>query len=204
MSVDAVLLDLGNVLVHWRWRSAVEGLLSDDEATRFAAQAGFAELNRRLDAGLSWDVAVAELTARDPWLGETLALYRRRFPLSLGGPVPGMAELVGELRALGLRLVGLTNWSAEMWPFAEPAAPVIGTLDGIVVSGVEGLVKPDPRIFRVAAERYRLDPGRTLFVDDSPPNVETARALGFGAVVFTGTPALRRDLLARGVGVAAP
>lgn len=203
MSVDTVLLDLGNVLVRWHWRAAVEGVLSEEEATRFAAEAGFAELNRRFDAGLSWDVAVAELTARDPWLGETLSLYRRRFPLSLG-PVPGMPELVAELHALGLRLIGLTNWSAEMWPFAEPAAPVIGTLDGVVVSGVEGLVKPDPQIFRVAADRYRLDPGRTLFVDDSPPNVETARALGFRAVVFTGAPALRRDLRARGVDVAAP
>jgi 2-haloacid dehalogenase len=204
VSPDAVLLDLGNVLVRWEWRAAFEGVLSDEEAERFDAEANFAALNRRLDAGLPWDDAVAELAARDPWLGETLALYRRRYPMTLTGPVPGMAALVGELRGLGLRLVGLTNWSAEMWPLAVPAAPVIGTLDGVVVSGVEGVGKPDPRIFRLAAERYALRPERTVFVDDHRPNVEAAAALGFQAVQFTGADDLRRELVAHGVPVVAP
>ncbi len=204
MNLDAVLLDLGNVLVRWRWRAALEDVLTADEATRFAAQADFDALNARLDGGLPWDRAIDELTARDPWLGQTLARYRARFPLSLEGPVPGMTELVGELRSLGMRLVGLTNWSAEMWRFARPAAPVVGTLDGVVVSGVEGVVKPDARIFRVATARYRLDPVRTLFVDDSPRNVAAAAGLGFVAVTFTDAPALRRALLAHGVPVAAP
>jgi 2-haloacid dehalogenase len=204
VSLDALLLDLGNVLVRWDWRAAFAGVLTPQEAERFHADAGFAALNGRLDAGLAWDDAVAELTARDRRLGELLTVYRRRFPLSLVGPVPGMAELVGELRALGLGLVGLTNWSREMWSFAAPAAPVIGTLDGVVVSGVEGVAKPDARIFRIAAERYRLDPGRTLFVDDSGPNVAAARTLGFRAVTFTGADALRRELLGHGVRVAAP
>lgn len=202
--LDAVLFDLGNVLVRWQWRAALDGVLTDEEAVRFHDEADFAEVNRRLDAGQPWDDAVADLTARDRWLGETLALYRRRYPLSLTGPVPGMAGLVGELRALGLRLVGLTNWSAEMWPHAVPAAPVIGTLDGVVVSGLEGVGKPDPRIFRLAAERYRLEPERTLFTDDHLPNVAAALALGFQAVPFTGADDLRRELAGRGVPVAAP
>jgi len=202
--LDALLLDLGNVLVRWEWRAAFAGLLTDEEAARFHAEADFGELNRRLDAGLGWDDAVAELSARDPWLGRMLAVYRERYPLTLPGPVPGMADLVAELRGLGLRLVGLTNWSAEMWPLAIPTAPVIGTLDGVVVSGVEGVGKPDPRIFRLASQRYALRPDRTLFVDDSPPNVEAAAALGFQAVTFTGADDLRRDLLARGVPVVAP
>jgi 2-haloacid dehalogenase len=69
---------------------------------------------------------------------------------------------------------------------------------------VEGVGKPDPRIFRLASARYALRPERTLFVDDSPSNVEAAAALGFQAVTFTGADDLRRDLLARGVPVVAP
>jgi 2-haloacid dehalogenase len=200
--VDAVLLDLGNVLIRWEWRAAFAGVLTDEDAQRFHDEADFPALNRRLDAGLPWDDAVAELTARDPWLGQALDTYRRRYPHSIRGPVPGMEELVDELRGLGLRLVGLTNWSAEMWPHAVPAAPVIGTLDGVVVSGFEGVAKPDPAIFRLATERYALEPARTLFVDDSAPNVDAARALGFAAVRFTGAGDLRHELAARGVPVA--
>lgn len=202
--LDAVLFDLGNVLVRWDWRAALHGVLTDEQAERFSAEADFPELNRRLDAGQPWDEAIAELTSRDPWLAGVLALYRERYPLSLTGVLPGMAELVAELRGAGLRLVGLTNWSAEMWPHALPAAPVIGTLDGVVVSGLEGVGKPDPRIFRLAAERYRLEPERTLFTDDHLPNVAAALALGFQAVPFTGADDLRRELAGRGVPVAAP
>ncbi len=204
MSLDAVLFDLGNVLVGWRWRAAFDGLLTDEELDRFHEQADFAAVNRRLDAGQPWDEAVADLTARDPWLGSVLAAYRRRYRQSLTGPVPGMAGLVGELHTAGLHLVGLTNWSAEMWPYAVPAAPVIAELDGVVVSGIERLAKPDPRIFRLAVDRYRLVPARTLFVDDHGPNVAAAAALGFPAVVFTSADELRRELVGRGVPVGAP
>ena len=203
MSLDAVLVDLGNVLVRWQWRAALDGVLTDEEAQRFFVEADFPAVNRRLDAGQPWDDAIAALTARDPWLGEVLTLYRARYRLSLTGPVPGMAELVGDLRAAGLRLVGLTNWSAEMWSHAATAGPVIGMPDGVVVSGIEGVAKPDPRIFRIAAERYGLVPERTLFTDDHAPNVAAAAGLGFQAVRFTGADALRRELAGRGVPVAA-
>lgn len=202
--LDAVLFDLGNVLVRWQWRAALDGVLTEAETARFLAEADFPEVNRRLDAGLPWDDAVAELRARDRWLGDVLALYRQRYPLSLTGPVPGMAGLVTQLRRAGLRLVGLTNWSAEMWRHAVPAAPAIGTLDGVVVSGIEGVGKPDPRIFRLAAERYRLVPERTLFTDDHEPNVAAALALGFQAVTFTDADDLRRELVSRGVPLPAP
>ncbi len=203
MSVDAVLFDLGNVLLGWEWTAAFDGSLTPQDAARFVAEADFPALNHRLDAGLPWDAAIAELHARDPWLGRVLEEYRRRYPHALTGPVPGMAELVGELRAAGLRLVGLTNWSAEMYVHAVPAAPAIGLLDGVVVSGQEGVAKPDARIFAIAAQRYGLDPERTLFVDDSDPNVAAAAHLGFRATLFTGAGALRAELRRLGVDVRA-
>ena len=74
----------------------------------------------------------------------------------------------------------------------------------MVVSGLEGLAKPDPRIFTLAADRYGLAPAHTLFVDDSAVNVAAALGLGFQALAFTGADDLRRELVARGVPVGAP
>jgi 2-haloacid dehalogenase len=127
--------------------------------------------------------------------------YVERFASTLLGPVPGSAELVAELKGLGLRLYGLTNWSAETFQHAEPAAPAIGLLDDVVVSGRVGLAKPDPRVFAHLAEACHVEPDRAVLVDDSPANVAAAREAGFHAVHFTGTGAFRAALRRLGVPV---
>lgn len=197
--VDAVVLDLGNVLVTWDPARAFAGRRTDAEVRRFFADVDFPALNLRQDAGRPWSQARAEVAARHPEHVATLDLYVERFADALPGPVPGSAAVVDDLRAAGVRVLGLTNWSAETFHHAVPAAPVIGRLEDVVVSGREGVAKPDARIFRIVAERFGLVPARTVFVDDSPANVDAAAALGFQAVLFTDAAALRADLVARGV-----
>lgn len=201
--LDALVLDLGNVLVPWDPRRAFDGLLTPDEVDRFLTDVDFAELNRTLDAGRSWADARTQLAALGPWYAQVLDLYLDNFPRTLAGEVPGMADLVAELHHLGLRLLGLTNWSAQTFHHAAPAAPAIALLEDVVVSGREGIGKPDPRIFTLVVERFRLVPDRTLFVDDSPVNVAAAQANGLPGVVFTDVLHLRAELRARGVAVTA-
>ena len=122
---------------------------------------------------------------------------------SIPGPVAGSARLVRDLLSAGVRVLGLTNWSAETFHHAEPAAPVIGLLEDVLVSGQVGIAKPDPRIFRLLASRYALEPGRTVFTDDSAPNVAAAAAEGFDAVLFTDADDLRADLVRRGLPIPA-
>jgi 2-haloacid dehalogenase len=64
----------------------------------------------------------------------------------------------------------------------------------VVVSGREGVVKPDPAIFRILIERHDLVPGSTVFVDDSLANVAGAQSVGLRALHFTDAPRLRSDL----------
>jgi 2-haloacid dehalogenase len=199
-----VVLDLGRVVVGWEPHLALADRLGADEWERFATEAGFAELNHAMDAGLSHAEALERLARTRPDHVPTLRRYCENFAATLTGPVPGTADVIDELAAAGVRLLGLTNWSAETFHHAAVAAPAIGRLEDVLVSGREGLVKPDPAIFRLLLDRYGLDPARTLFVDDSPPNVAAARAAGMLALRFTGAAALRRDLRALGIPVAAP
>ena len=78
------------------------------------------------------------------------------------------------------------------WPFLEK-------FDGVVVSGLEHLVKPDPRLYRVFCERYSLAPSECVFIDDSEPNVTSARKFGLNAIHFTDPKTLRKDLIALGL-----
>lgn len=197
MSVRAVLFDLGNVLVRWDARAALVGPFGAARVEEFFTAVDFPMLNLRQDAGRPWSQAIAEV--EDPEHRTMLAHYVRNFADALPGPVPGSADVVDELIAAGIAVYGLTNWSAETFHHAVPAAPAIGRLSDVLVSGQEGLVKPDPRIYRLAAARFGLDPAATLFVDDSVRNVEAARAEGFEAVLFTEAPALRDELTRRDV-----
>lgn len=203
MTIDTVVLDLGNVLVGWDPRAAFAGRLDPAETDAFLDEVDFHGINRLQDGGRPWAEALTALAGTHPHRVEDLRWYQENFAASLTGPVEGSEDLVRELKGLGLRLYGLTNWSAETFHHAEPAAPAIGLLDDVVVSGREGVTKPDPAIFGLLARRFDVDPARAVFVDDSRPNVEAARQAGFHAVQFTATPDLRRDLRALGLPVTA-
>lgn len=196
---EAVVFDLGNVLVRWDPYLPYEGRMSRDDVDVYFADVDFPAFNHRQDAGRPWAHARAEVLARFPHHIDAFDFYLDHFADALPGPVPGSEDVVRDLRARGSRVLGLTNWSAETFQHAEPAAPAIGLLDGVLVSGTVGLAKPDPQIFNLLAQRFGLDPPRTVFTDDSPANVEAAAAAGYDAVLFTDAQALRACLATRGL-----
>ena len=200
--VDAVLFDLGNVLVGWDPFLPFVGRRSRDDVERFFAEVDFMAFNHEQDAGRSWADARAALAMTHPEHVPMLDIYVEHYPESVYGEIPGGGDLVRDLAAVGLRSYGLTNWPAETFHVALEHTTVVAQLDGVVVSGREGVAKPDPRVFLLAVERFGLDVSRTLFTDDSERNVAAAAAAGFRTHHFDGYPALRGAL--RTLGVALP
>jgi 2-haloacid dehalogenase len=199
--VSAVVFDLGGVLIDWDPRHLYRGLFDGDEEAMeaFLADVCTAEWNARQDAGRPWSEAIAELVARFPDRREFIEAYRARWPEMLAGPIEGTVEVLADLRRGGIGLYALSNWSAETFAIARPMFPFLDWFDGIVVSGELGIVKPDPRIFRHLLERYGLDAGSSLFVDDHEPNVEAARRVGLQVTRFEDPVQLREDLRAFGL-----
>ncbi|MEE6272233.1 HAD family phosphatase [Georgenia sp. MJ206] len=199
---DTVVFDLGQVLVGWDPVLAVADLVTAEEFAEFSAEIDWPTFNHAQDAGRTMADARAVLAQSHPHRVAVFDEYVANFPRSLTGPVPGSAEIVDELRAAGIRVLGLTNWSAETFASAARSAPVIDRLEDVVVSGVEGMAKPDPAIFALLVERFGLEPARTVFVDDSPPNVAAAADAGLHALRFTGAGDLRAQLLRLGLPLA--
>lgn len=104
-----------------------------------------------------------------------------------------------ELQASGMRLLALTNWSAETFPIAERRFDFLQCFEGVVVSGREGVMKPEAEIFRRLIERYRLEPSRAVFVDDHQRNVDAALGAGLRALRFADARQLRADLIELGL-----
>ncbi len=194
------VFDLGGVVVQWDPVAAISAAVGRARAERFVHgdEFDFAGWNLAQDAGRSWTDAEAIATAGHPHLADEIAAYRPNFALSLRGLVPGTPEILADLHARGVRLVALTNWSAETFHHAPAAFPAVFELfDDMVVSGAEGVAKPNPRIFAILEARLGHPLDGVFFVDDSPVNVRAARDAGMDAVRFRDATTLRDDLRER-------
>lgn len=198
MATKAVVFDLGGVLIDWDPRHLYRKLLADEAAVEeFLATVCTPEWNAELDRGRPFAEGVAELVERHPEHAAAIAAYHERWPEMVAGDLPGTVEVLAELRAAGVPLYALTNWSAETFAITRGRFEFLEWFDGLLVSGEERVTKPDPAIFQLLLDRFGLDPTATVFVDDSEANVAAARRLGFDAIGFTGHEELRRELVAR-------
>lgn len=200
MRLSTVVFDLGGVLVDWDPRHLYRQLFDDPaEMESFLAEVTTAEWNAHQDAGRPWAEAVELLVAEHPERRELIEAFHRRWPEMLAGEVPGTVYVLTDLRAAGVRLVALSNWSAEMFPFARERFDFLAWFEGIVISGDVGVSKPDRRIFEHLVEQFGIEPAAALFIDDSAANVDAATALGFQAIRFTDATALRLELVRLGL-----
>jgi 2-haloacid dehalogenase len=198
LATKAVVFDLGGVLIDWDPRHLYRKLLADEAAVEeFLATVCTPEWNAGLDRGRPFAEGVAELVERHPEHAAAIAAYHERWPEMVAGDIPGTVEVLAELRAAGVPLYALTNWSAETFAITRGRFEFLEWFDGLLVSGEERVTKPDPAIFQLLLDRFGLDPTATVFVDDSEANVAAARRLGFDAIGFTGHEELRRELVAR-------
>jgi 2-haloacid dehalogenase len=157
------------------------------------------EWNQRQDAGRSFADATHELLAHHADKRELIEAFGKRFGEMIAGAIQGSVDVLAELKGRGVPLYALSNWSAETFPPQRERFPFLGWFDGIVVSGLEGVIKPDPRIFRVLVERYGIDPRAAVFIDDVAANAEAAEALGIRGIHFRSPEQLRRELVALGL-----
>ena len=200
LPMDAVLFDLGRVLLDWEPRYYYRRFFGNDAALEhFLQQVVPHDWYLEMDAGKPVDLAVAERQRAYPEHAELIAHWREGWPVMLRGAIPGSVDILDELRRRGVRLYALTNFSRETWPLARVRFEFLSWFNDAIVSGEHGIVKPDPRIFELAISRCRLEPARTAFIDDVPANVDAARACGLCALQFTSPEKLRKDLRALGM-----
>lgn len=192
--LSAVVFDLGGVLVDWDPRHLYRQVLAnEDEVERFLEEVCTWAWHSQHDCGRPMAETIPELVALHPEHAEAIALWHERYHDMIAGDVPGTAELLRELHAEGVRLFVLSNMPGDVVHVLD-RFDWLSLFEGLVYSGREGVVKPDPAIYRLLVDRHGVDPATTAFVDDRLENVEGAAALGFHAVHFTDADALRTAL----------
>ena len=115
-------------------------------------------------------------------------------------PNRSIFPVINQLRSTGNRIGVLSNTSRSHWEYCVGRYRLIEAgFEQHALSFDIGAMKPDAAIYRAAAEMAGLEPAEIFFTDDTAGQVEAARAAGFDAVQFTGTPQLVEALRRRGV-----
>jgi len=200
-SPTCVVFDVGNVLYGWDPESFLARQIPEDEARlRFIEDIDLWGWHDSLDGGRGFAEAAAELSEKFPDYAAYISAWGDRFGETIEDPVPGVHAIVEALDARGVPLFAITNFSADFWkPFRALEDAFFRRFRGIVVSGEEKLLKPDPAIYYLALDRFGLKPGEALFVDDRKINVEGAEAVGMHAHLFTSAEDLRARLEREGL-----
>jgi 2-haloacid dehalogenase len=193
---SVVVFDLGGVLLQWDPRHLYRKLFDGDEQAMetFLADVCTVEWNERQDAGRTFADAVAELLPAHADKLPLIEAFGLRFGEMIPGPIHGSVDILRELKRRSVPLYALTNWSSETFPPQRARFDFLSAFDGIVVSGDEGVIKPDPRIFAILLERYRIRPEEAVFIDDNPANAAAASRLGLHGIHFQSPELLRREL----------
>lgn len=203
LTVTTVVFDVGNVLIRWDPMNLYRKMFAQEAQARwFIDTICTMDWNLEQDRGRAWREAVATLSAQHPDWAQEIAAYDTRWAEMLDGAIAGSAAILETLKARGEKVYAITNFSAEKWPVACGMFPFLTLFDGVIVSGDERLLKPDPAIYARLMDRHGLAPERCIFVDDSLKNVEGARAVGMSAHHFTDAASLAEAL--RDLGLLTP
>ena len=189
-----IVFDFGGVLIDWNPTYLYEKVFDEEsEMLHFLEHVCMPDWNILQDAGRPLAEATRILQEEHPRYHDEIAMFYGRWEEMLGGTIDANVKLIKPLKKK-YKVYGLTNWSAETIPIAMERYDFFEELDGIVVSGEERLIKPDPAFYQVLLDRYSLKPEESLFIDDNAANIETARQMGFHTMHYTGEEELEEWL----------
>lgn len=196
MSIHTLVFDLGGVLIDWNPEYLYRKIFSDPaERAHFLENICTQEWNEQQDAGRPIKEATEILIREHPSYEEEIRAYYGRWGEMLGGAIGETVVILKHfIESKAHRVYALTNWSAETFPIAQERFEFLDWFEGVIVSGEEKMKKPDPAIYRLLQQRYGIQPKQTLFIDDSPANIEAATKLGFQTIHFRHPQQLELEL----------
>lgn len=194
--IDTIIFDLGNVLIDWNPRHLYKQVFENEaEMNYFLENVCTAQWNEQQDAGRSLKEATDILITRFPDHATNIRYYYERWEEMLGGEIAGTVQILKNLKnTRQYKLYALTNWSGETFSIAREKFEFLSWFDGIVVSGIEKDIKPNPAFYHVLLKRFSITPRKALFIDDKVENIQGAENVGLNTIHFTSPEKLKQEL----------
>lgn len=199
MTPEAVVFDIGNVLLRWNPEGFYDARLGAETRRAMWAQTGIEAMNDAVDAGTPLREAVLALAAQHPqWQAQILWWHDHWIEMATP-PIEGSVVLLRALRAKGVPVYALTNFGRETFAYAQTQYEFLAEFDRAYVSGHMGVIKPNPQIYAMLEDDCGVAPEALLFADDRPDNIAEAQARGWQVHLFTDWQAWAQRLVVEGL-----
>jgi len=194
MTPEAVVFDIGNVLIEWNPERFYDREIGEAARLRLFAEVDLHGMNLAVDAGAPFAASVAALAARHPEWAPQILWWHDRWTETLTPRIEHSISLLRALRAKGVPVFALTNFAVETFAIATARIDFFSEFDRSFVSGHLGLIKPDPAIYAHVEAQTGIAPEGLFFTDDKAANTKAAARRGWQTHPFTGAEGLARRL----------
>ncbi|MBY4894139.1 HAD family phosphatase [Rhodobacteraceae bacterium N5(2021)] len=199
MAVDAVIFDIGNVLIEWQPERHYDRVIGEDRRRAMFAAVDLHAMNDRVDRGENFRDMVVECAEANPTFRADIMLWHDDW-LHMASPViPHSVSLLRHLRRRSVPVFALSNFGIETFDIAKPEYPFLTEFDRAYISGHMGVIKPDAEIYARVEADCGLAPERLLFTDDRVDNIVAAAARGWQTHLFEGPRGWAEKLVAEGL-----
>ena len=200
---QAVIFDIGNVLVGWQPEQFYDGVIGPEARRRRFAEVDLHGMTDGIDRGDLFRETIYDWADRYPEWRAEIRLWHDRW-IDIASPIISHSiHLQRTLRARGVPVFALSNFGRYSFAYAEPLFPFLSDFDRRYISGQMGVIKPDPRIYQMVEDDCGLPPESLLFTDDRADNIAVAASRGWQTHHFTGPAGLARRLVDEGLLTAA-
>lgn len=196
---QAVIFDIGNVLIEWNPERFYDSRIGAERRQRFMAEVPIQAANLAIDAGAPFRDTIFGLAAAHPDWAREIRWWHDDWKLMVDPVIPWSVALLRALRVKGVPVFALTNFGRETFQIALGQFAFLNEFDQAYVSGELAVIKPDPAIYAIVEQQSGLAPGHLLFVDDRRENITAAVARGWGGHLFEGPEGWARRLVVEGL-----
>ncbi|MCR8549048.1 HAD family phosphatase [Salipiger sp. P9] len=179
MGIEAVVFDIGNVLIEWQPERYYDRTIGEDRRRAMFAEVDLHGMNERVDAGEDFREVIYDTAETYPGWRDEIRQWHDNW-IELAAPeIPGSVRLLRALRGQGIPVFALSNIGEGTLALGRGAYPFLSEFDREYISGAMKVTKPNPRIYELVEADCGLAPETLLFADDRAENIAAAEARGW-------------------------
>ncbi|MEB8387185.1 HAD family phosphatase [Rhodobacteraceae bacterium KMM 6894] len=199
MTINAVIFDIGNVLIEWQPERYFDAVIGAEARHALFSAVDLHAMMDRIDAGADFAAEVERTAGMHPDWHDAILHFRDHWAEMAQPAIPQSVRLLAALKARGVPVFALSNFGAQNFPISVAKFPFLATFDRAYISGRMGMKKPDPAIYAALEADCALPPETLLFTDDRADNIAVAATRGWQVHLFDGAPGFAQCLVAAGL-----